>query len=61
MPPQVSRARLALAVSEPAIVDGQVFAATTDGTLICLETGDPKATGWAMWGANAAHDGAPAQ
>ena len=42
-------------------MDGQVFAATTDGTLICLETGDPKATGWAMWGANAAHDGAPAQ
>jgi outer membrane protein assembly factor BamB len=42
---------------EPAVVDGRVYVATEDGMLICLETGDPAATGWAMWGGSARHNG----
>jgi Ca-activated chloride channel family protein len=43
---------------QPAVVKGRVYVATSTGSLICLETGDEKDDGWAMWGANAAHNGA---
>jgi len=42
---------------QPAVMNGCVYVGTQDGQLICIDTGDPKATGWAMWGANAAHTG----
>jgi len=42
---------------EPAVVGGRVYVATDDGTLICLETGDPTADGWPMWGGSARHNG----
>jgi outer membrane protein assembly factor BamB len=46
---------------EPAVVDGAVYAAMDDGTILRLETGDPEATGWSMWGGSAGHNGgAPA-
>jgi outer membrane protein assembly factor BamB len=45
-------------VFQPAVAGGRVYVATNAGSLICLETGDAKDDGWAMWGANAAHNGA---
>jgi Ca-activated chloride channel family protein len=45
-------------VFQPAVAKGRVYVATSAGSLVCLETGDEKDDGWAMWGANAAHNGA---
>ena len=42
---------------EPAISRGKVYAVTTKGTLICLETGNPQADGWPMWGGGPGHNG----
>jgi outer membrane protein assembly factor BamB len=42
---------------EPAVVDGAVYVAMDDGTILRLETGDPEATGWSMWGGSAGHNG----
>jgi Ca-activated chloride channel family protein len=44
-------------VFQPAVAKGRVYVATSAGSLICLETGDDKDDGWAMWGANASHNG----
>jgi outer membrane protein assembly factor BamB len=44
-------------VFQPAVAKGRVYVATSAGSLICLETGDDKDDGWAMWGANACHNG----
>jgi Ca-activated chloride channel family protein len=46
-------------VFQPVVVNGRVYVSTDKGSLYCLETGDPKDTGWHMWGANAAHNGLP--
>jgi Ca-activated chloride channel family protein len=42
---------------QPAVVKGRVYIATQTGSLFCLETGDSKDDGWAMWGATTAHNG----
>jgi outer membrane protein assembly factor BamB len=44
---------------QPAVVGGRVFVGTAGGTLFGLETGDPDADGWRMWGATPAHNGMP--
>lgn len=44
-------------IFQPAVADGRVYVATNEGMLVCLETGDPTATGWAMWGGSAGHNG----
>ncbi len=53
-------------VGEPVIFQltvarGRVYAATSQGSLFCLNTGDPRDDGWYMWGANAQHNGPAAQ
>ena len=42
---------------EPAIHKGKVYAVTTQGTLFCLDTGNPAADGWPMWGGGPGHNG----
>jgi outer membrane protein assembly factor BamB len=42
---------------QPVIEGGRIYVGTQDGKVVCLETGDPKFTGWSMWGGNAAHSG----
>jgi Ca-activated chloride channel family protein len=44
---------------QPAVVKGRVYVSTSGGSLFALETGDDKDDGWAMWGANAGHNGVP--
>lgn len=46
-------------VFQPAVAEGRVYVSTESGMLCCIETGDPHDDGWLMWGANAAHSGAP--
>jgi Ca-activated chloride channel family protein len=41
---------------QPALCGGNVYAATNNGMLICLKTGDPDADGWTAWGGNAQHN-----
>jgi hypothetical protein len=41
--------------SQPAIEGGRAYLGTTDGKLVCIDTGHPEFTGWSTWGANAAH------
>jgi len=41
---------------QPALAKGNVYAATSDGRLICLKTGNQDADGWAAWGGNAQHN-----
>ncbi|MBP7867631.1 MAG: PQQ-binding-like beta-propeller repeat protein [Acidobacteria bacterium] len=42
---------------QPAVVKGRIYAGTAGGRLVCLDTGDPKADGWTMWGGGPAHNG----
>jgi outer membrane protein assembly factor BamB len=42
---------------QPAIEGGKIYVGTQDGKVVCIETGDPKFTGWSCWGANPAHTG----
>ena len=42
---------------QPALANGNVYAGTTEGMLICLKTGEKDADGWTAWGGNAAHTG----
>ncbi|MBM3463751.1 MAG: hypothetical protein FJX76_16770 [Armatimonadetes bacterium] len=42
---------------QPVVAKGRVYVPTTRGSVICVETGDPKDDGWYMWGANAQHTG----
>jgi Ca-activated chloride channel family protein len=46
-------------VFQPAVAQGRVYVPTAAGSLICLDTGDPRDDGWLMWGATAAHNGCP--
>ena len=41
---------------QPALANGNVYAATSDGRLICLKTGNKDADGWYAWGGNAQHN-----
>ena len=41
---------------QPALAGGRMFAGTTQGMLICLDTGDKDADGWTAWGGNAQHN-----
>lgn len=45
---------------QPAIAGGRVYIVRSDGVLVCLDTGDPAADGWTMWGGSPRHNG-PAQ
>ena len=42
---------------QPAIVNGRIYVGTQCGKLVCIDTGNPKFTGWTMWGGNAARTG----
>jgi glucose dehydrogenase len=42
---------------QPAVMNGRVYVATDRGSLFSLDARNPKATGWAMWGGNARHNG----
>ena len=42
---------------QPAVAKGRVYISTQQGSLFCLETGDPKDDGWLMWGATTDHNG----
>jgi outer membrane protein assembly factor BamB len=44
-------------VAEPVVARGWVFAATTDGRVIAMHTGDAALDGWHMFGGNPQHDG----
>lgn len=46
---------------QPAVMDGCIYAGTTSGQLVCVNTGNKELTGWAMWGGDAAHNGSNAQ
>lgn len=39
------------------VVAGRVYVPTRTGRLFCVETGDDRDDGWAMWGATPAHNG----
>lgn len=43
--------------SPPAAVGGFLYVACGDGAVYCIETLDPKADGWPMWGGGPAHAG----
>jgi outer membrane protein assembly factor BamB len=42
---------------QPSIMNGRIFFGTDSGTVYCIDAGDATATGWAMWGGNAQHNG----
>jgi Ca-activated chloride channel family protein len=44
-------------ITAPVIEGGVVHAATLDGFLLSLDTGDPTLDGWPMWGGVPAHNG----
>ena len=39
----------------PTIEGGYIYVGTQDGKLVCIDTGDPRFTGWPMAGGNAGH------
>ena len=41
---------------QPALANGNVYAGTADGRLICLKTGIKDADGWYAWGGNSQHN-----
>lgn len=41
---------------QPCLANGRMYFGTTEGELICLETGSDDADGWYMWGGNAQHN-----
>jgi outer membrane protein assembly factor BamB len=41
---------------QPTLAGGRMFAGTTQGMLICLDTADKDADGWTAWGGNAQHN-----
>ena len=43
-------------VFQPALAEGNVYAGTSQGLLICLKTGGRDADGWYAWGGNAQHN-----
>ncbi len=43
---------------QPVVENGWIYATSTDGRLIAINTQDPKLKGWPMWGGNAARTNA---
>ncbi len=43
-------------VFKPALANGNIYAGTREGLLICLKTGNRDADGWYAWGGNAQHN-----
>src|SRR5215813_3804143 len=43
-------------IFQPALVNGNVYVGTAQGTLICLKTASKDADGWYEWGGNAQHN-----
>jgi Ca-activated chloride channel family protein len=43
-------------VFQPALANGNIYAGTGDGLVICLKTGNSDADGWYEWGGNAQHN-----
>jgi outer membrane protein assembly factor BamB len=43
--------------SQAAVEGGKIYVGTQDGKVVCIDTGNPKFTGWSCWGADAAHSG----
>lgn len=41
----------------PTVEGGRIFVGTQDGRMVCIESGDPKNTGWPQWGGNAQRTG----
>ena len=41
---------------QPVLANGNVYAGTTNGLVICLRTQDKEADGWYEWGGNAQHN-----
>jgi Ca-activated chloride channel family protein len=41
---------------QPALAEGNLYAGTNNGMLICLRTGQSDADGWNAWGGNAQHN-----
>lgn len=41
---------------QPCLANGRVYFGTSHGELVCIDTGDPAADGWYMWGGNARHN-----
>ncbi len=39
----------------PTVMDGRIYVGTQDGKVVCVSAADPNATGWPMWGGDAAH------
>jgi len=42
---------------QPIVMNGRIFTGTQDGRVICIDTRNPKLTGWPSWGRDAAHTG----
>lgn len=38
---------------------GKIYVGTQNGKVVCIDTGDPKFTGWSYWGGNVGHTGLP--
>ena len=41
---------------QPCLAEGSVYVGTSQGSLVCLQTGADDASGWHMWGGNAQHN-----
>lgn len=41
---------------QPCLAAGRIYAGTSQGELICIDTGADDAQGWHMWGGNAQHN-----
>lgn len=44
---------------QPVVDEGWIYAGTTQGKIVAIDTGDPTLTGWPVWGGDAAHSGVP--
>lgn len=42
---------------QPVVMNGRIYLATDRGSVFSIDARAPKATGWAMWGGNAQHNG----
>jgi outer membrane protein assembly factor BamB len=42
--------------SQPVVEDGWIYAGTTDGRLVAIDTGDKSLTGWSQWGGDEKHE-----
>jgi len=42
---------------QPIVMDGRIYVGTTDGRVICVDTGNKKLTGWSTWGADSHRSG----